>query len=58
YEPDSEINKGDEMGYFAFGGSSMVILIEKGKIEIDEDLLRNTRNGMETSIRMGERIGG
>jgi phosphatidylserine decarboxylase len=49
--------KGDEKGYFKFGGSTVVILFEKDKIYIDPDLLINTSKGYETSIKMGERIG-
>ncbi|MFY0685779.1 MAG: phosphatidylserine decarboxylase [Cyclobacteriaceae bacterium] len=57
YQPDQPVLKGDEMGYFAFGGSTVVMLIDKDKITIDEDLLSNTRNQMETFVRMGEQIG-
>lgn len=56
YKPNSTVNKGDEKGYFAFGGSTLVLLFEKGKITFDEDLVTNTKNGLETSIRMGENI--
>jgi phosphatidylserine decarboxylase len=49
--------KGDEKGYFKFGGSTVVLLFEKNKIHIDEDLLRNSFNGYETTIKEGERIG-
>ncbi|MEA3444832.1 MAG: phosphatidylserine decarboxylase, partial [Bacteroidota bacterium] len=48
--------KGKEKGYFKFGGSTLVLLFEKGKIKIDDDLLKNTRNNLETEVRMGERI--
>lgn len=51
-----EVNKGDEKGYFKFGGSSVLLLFEQGKIEIDTDLLINTVNGFETEVKMGERI--
>jgi phosphatidylserine decarboxylase len=57
YTPEQPVNKGDEMGYFAFGGSSVVILVEKGKLSIDPDLLENTSKGMETAVIMGEKIG-
>lgn len=57
YKPDSHVAKGDEMGYFAFGGSSILILVDKNKITIDSDLLENTRKGMETAVLMGEKIG-
>jgi phosphatidylserine decarboxylase len=51
------VKKGEEKGYFKFGGSTVVLLFEKNKIRIDEDLLMNTLKGYETSIKEGERIG-
>jgi phosphatidylserine decarboxylase len=56
YEPNSQINKGDEMGYFAFGGSSILLLVDRQKIKISSDILANTQKGFETSISMGEQI--
>lgn len=53
----SLVRKGDEKGYFKFGGSTVVLLFEKGKIFIDKDLLVNTASGYETAVKMGERIG-
>lgn len=53
----SSVNKGEEKGYFKFGGSTVVLLFEKNKIRIDEDLLINTAKGYETTVKMGERIG-
>ncbi len=57
YAANQEINKGDEMGYFAFGGSTIVLLIDKNKLKIDADILENTKNNMETFVQMGEKIG-
>ena len=54
---ESIANKGDEKGYFKFGGSTVVLLFEKSRIQIDEDLLINTAKGYETTVKMGERIG-
>ncbi len=51
------VKKGEEKGYFKFGGSSVVLLFEKNKIRIDDDLLINTLKGYETAIKEGERIG-
>jgi len=51
------VKKGEEKGYFKFGGSTVVLLFEKNKIRIDEDLLVNTIKGYETVIKEGERIG-
>lgn len=49
--------KGDEHGYFAFGGSTLLLLFESGKIIFDSDLLMNSSKPIETLVRMGERIG-
>jgi phosphatidylserine decarboxylase len=57
FSPQKAVLKGDEMGYFAFGGSSILMLIPKDKVKIDADLLENTKNGMETAVKIGERIG-
>jgi len=55
YTPGN-VEKGSEKGYFAFGGSSLVLLFEEGKIKFDNDLVINTKKGLETSVRMGENI--
>ena len=51
------VKKGEEKGYFKFGGSTVVLLFEKNKIRIDDDLLINTLKGYETVIKVRERIG-
>ena len=57
YTPNTTVKKGEEMGYFAFGGSTVVLLIDKNKIDIDSDILANTKNKIETYVKMGETIG-
>ncbi|EIW71117.1 hypothetical protein TREMEDRAFT_67577 [Tremella mesenterica DSM 1558] len=51
------VNRADELGYFAFGGSTIVCLFERGVMEWDEDLLANGRAAVETLVRMGMGIG-
>ena len=51
------VRKGQEKGWFEFGGSSVLLLLPPGRVHASEDLLINTRNGFETIIRQGERIG-
>jgi phosphatidylserine decarboxylase len=57
YKNHSRVNKGDEKGFFSFGGSCVVILFEKGKIALDEDLCQNTLKGFETKVLMGQSLG-
>lgn len=56
YESD-QVMKGQEKGFFKFGGSTVVLLFGKNKIRIDSDLLNNTKKGLETTVKVGERIG-
>ena len=57
YMPGERVVKGEEKGYFAFGGSSVVMLFEKDRMQFDPDLLKNTSNGIETYARFGEHVG-
>jgi phosphatidylserine decarboxylase len=50
------VEKGQEMGYFAFGGSTVVLFFDSKYFKIDEDLLKNTKNNIETFLHMGEQI--
>ena len=56
YKAETEVKKGDEKGYFSFGGSTLVLLFEKDKVVFDKDLILNTKNRFETSVKMGENI--
>lgn len=48
--------KGEEKGYFEFGGSTIVLLIKKNTIIVDEDILENSKEGVETIVKYGEGI--
>ncbi|KAJ2928704.1 hypothetical protein H1R20_g8360, partial [Candolleomyces eurysporus] len=56
-EEGENVARGQEFGYFAFGGSTIVMLFEKGTVEWDEDLLINGRASLETLVRVGMGIG-
>lgn len=53
----ARVCRGQEKGYFEFGGSTVVLLLEKDKAVIDGDLLENSRRNIETVVLMGEKIG-
>lgn len=57
YSPGVPIRKGDEKGYFQFGGSETVTLFEPGRIQLAEDLVENSRAGRELYARMGDVMG-
>ncbi|KIM63511.1 hypothetical protein SCLCIDRAFT_117153 [Scleroderma citrinum Foug A] len=56
-EEGQTVARGDELGYFAFGGSTIVVLFEKGMVQWDEDLVINGRASLETLVRVGMGIG-
>lgn len=53
----TEVFKGEEKGYFAYGGSTVVVLVKENMVDFDEDLLENSKEQIETLVKMGERIG-
>ena len=55
--PVSEFTRGQEKGKFEFGGSTVILLLQKGTAEIDEEILRNTQSGLESIVRLGQKIG-
>lgn len=57
YAANRPIAKGEEKGYFKFGGSCVITLFEPDRIRVDDDLLRASSEQMETYARMGERLG-
>jgi phosphatidylserine decarboxylase len=50
------VRRGQEKGFFRFGGSAIVLLVEPGRLRFDEDLVRASEAGVETLVRMGEPI--
>lgn len=52
-----DVRRGEEKGRFEFGGSTVIVLLQKGRAILDADLLRNTAQDAETVVRLGERIG-
>ncbi len=49
--------KGDEKGYFKFGGSTVIFVAPAGAVTFDTDLVRNSSEGLETRVLCGETIG-
>ena len=57
YVVNSPISKGDEKGYFKFGGSTVILFFKPNTIILDEDILTQSSLGFETKVHMGETIG-
>lgn len=57
YKPNIKVNKGNEKGYFKFGGSTVILFFKKDCIKIDNDILEQSKLGFECKVTLGEKIG-
>ncbi len=51
------VRRGQEKGYFQFGGSTLVLLFRAGSVVFDDDLVRDSAQGLENQVRAGARLG-
>lgn len=57
FKVGDQVKKGDEMGYFSFGGSCLILLFPNGMMKIEEDLLNLSASGIELRCLMGQPLG-
>ncbi len=57
YEPGKRYTKGEEKGFFSFGGSTLLLLFEPGKILFSSDLVQASSQGIEVLGKMGQILG-
>ena len=48
--------RGEEKGYFLFGGSTVVILGEKGAWRPSDDILEKSKQNIETYVQLGDEV--
>lgn len=56
-QPGTQIHKGDELGIFQFGGSSIIVAFQKGRIQFDEDILKASKNAIAVDVEVGMSLG-
>jgi len=57
YVAGESVAKGDECGYFSFGGSCVVTLYPRGKVAWDQDLIGCSGRGLECYDQVGRKCG-
>ena len=55
-ETPGSIGKLQEKGYFEYGGSTVILLLQKGAVTVDADILEHSALGIETKVTIGERV--
>lgn len=56
YTPEQKYNKGDEAGYFSFGGSTLALLFKKDTIKVNQNIINASQKGCEFPIKLGQKI--
>lgn len=54
---DTEVYQGMEKGYFEFGGSTIIVLLEKDRAKIHPQILKQSALDIETDVSLGMKIG-
>lgn len=49
-KPGEEVKRAEELGYFKFGGSTILVLFEPGVMQWDDDLIDNSSGALETLV--------
>ena len=49
--------RGEEKGRFLYGGSTVILLLEKDRVKLDEAFFENTERGLETPVQLHEALG-
>lgn len=57
FAPGKKVKKGQDIGKFYIGGSTVLVLFKKGIINISPDLKQNSKMGIETICKMGQPLG-
>lgn len=56
-KPGDRIRKGEELGYFQYGGSTCIVVFPGQCVKFNKDLATSSSEGMETLVKVGEEIG-
>ncbi|KAH3677565.1 hypothetical protein WICPIJ_008972 [Wickerhamomyces pijperi] len=51
------VERADELGYFKFGGSTIITIFKTGCMVFDHDLTENSKEKIETLVRVGMSVG-
>lgn len=56
-EEEGFAERGKEKGFFEYGGSTIILLLKENSVLINQEIIQNSQNGIETPVKMGEMIG-
>ena len=57
HKQSTVVTRGEEKGFFEYGGSTIVVLTQEGRVTPRSDLLTNSKNGYETKVLQAHPLG-
>ena len=57
HHKDGSHPRGEEKGMFLYGGSTIIVFLEKDRVSLPEKYFEATENGEETDVLMGQKLG-
>lgn len=57
HKQSTVVTRGEEKGFFEYGGSTIVVLTQKGRVTPRSDLLTNSKNDYETKVLQAHPLG-
>ena len=57
HQGKGKIIRGEEKGMFLFGGSTIILLLNSGEVQVEALFFENTKNHLETVVKLGESLG-
>lgn len=57
HHTDGAHSRGEEKGMFLYGGSTIIVFLEKDKVSLPEAYFEATEKGEETDVLMGQKLG-
>lgn len=57
HQGKGKVTRGGEKGMFLFGGSTIILLLNSNEVLVEEEFFENTKNHLETVIKLGEPLG-
>lgn len=49
--------RGKEKGFFEYGGSTIILLVKKDMVKLNQEIINNSQAGIESPVKMGQVIG-
>jgi phosphatidylserine decarboxylase len=53
----AHVRRGQCLGAFYYGGSTVIVVYPRGEVTLDDDLVKNSTEGVETLVKVGWKTG-